>query len=160
MDRAKVLALLYIILGLIFIIYPMLSADVVSVIIGLSLIFFGISTLILELQLKNFNSIFLIMTVLISIISILFGIIFMFYIDALSFIIGFQFYLVGFIMVLTGIIGIIFRRQFALYSSILILIIGTVSIALGLFSVSQPVFIATLVGIVLIIEGISLWALN
>ena len=147
-----------IILGLIFIIFPMFSAEMVSIIVGLSLLFFGISAVFLGLNLRHDpNGGFSIVAIIIGILAIIFGFLFIFYIDALSFLIGIQFYLVGFIMIIFGIAGLIsgMGKEF-IFSSILSLILGIVAIALAAFSMAQPIYIAIIIGILLIAEGVLL----
>ena len=88
---------------------------------------------------------------------IIFGFLFIFYIDALSFLIAIQFYIVGFIMIIFGISGLISRMgSISTFTSILVLIMGVIAIALAAFSINQPVYIAIIIGIVLIIEGVAL----
>lgn len=82
---------------------------------------------------------------------------FLFYIDALSFLTGVQFYLVGFIMIIFGITGLVSKMsRVSTFTSILVLIMGIIAIALAAFAMSQPVYIAIIIGIVLIIEGIAM----
>lgn len=149
---------LSIILGIIFIISPMFSAGLVSVIVGLSLLFFGITAAFMGWTMRNEVDNFLPDVILaIGIISLIFGFLFIFYIDALSFLIGLQFYIVGFIMIFFGIAGLLSNlTPVSRYSSLLVLLMGIVAILLAIFAVTQPVYIATIIGIVLIIEGIAL----
>ena len=46
--------------------------------------------------------------------------------------------------------------RFSTFTSILVLIMGIVAIALAAFAVSQPIYIAIIIGVVLIIEGIAM----
>ena len=54
MESNKNMGLLSIILGLIFIIFPMISEAVISIIIGLSLLFFGISAVYTGWDMKKY----------------------------------------------------------------------------------------------------------
>ncbi len=88
------------ILGLIFIIFPMFSSDLISIIVGLSLLYFGICTAFMGFNMRrDFDNTISNITIIIGIIAIIFGFLFLFYINALSFITGIQFYIVGFIMI-------------------------------------------------------------
>ena len=158
MEINKIAGYCSIILGLIFIIFPMFSAELVSVIVGFSLLFFGISTAFLGWNMHNeVENAFPIIILAIGIIAIITGFIFLFYIDALSFLVGIQFYIVGFIMVVFGIAGLFTRRTtISTFSSLLVLLMGIIAIALAASAVNQPVFIAIIVGVVLIIEGVVL----
>ena len=156
MGLNKAVGLLSIILGLIFIIFPMFSAELVSVIVGASLLFFGILTVYIGFTMRHDTDVLAIATMIIGLLAIVFGILFMFYIDAMSFLIGLQFYIVGFIMILFGIVGLISGiTRISLFTSILVLIMGIVTIALAIFAVDQPIYVATIIGIVLIIEGVA-----
>lgn len=149
---------LSIIIGLIFIIYPMLSADVVSIIVGLSLLYFGITAIYMGIIMRNnMNKAVPIIIILLGLISFILGVLFIFYIDAVSFLVAFQFYIVGFIMIAFGITGIISRPTDAsLFGSVLVLIMGVLSIALAAFALAQPVYIAIIIGVILIAEGLVL----
>ncbi len=58
-------------------------------------------------------------------------------------------------MIIFGIAGLISRmNRFSLFTSILVLIMGIVLIALAVFAMNQPIYIAIIIGVVLIIEGI------
>ncbi len=157
MEVNKGAGILSIVLGLIFILFPMFSSGLVSVIVGLSLLFFGISSVYLGYNMRNEFDLYSKTTIIIGIIAIIFGFLFIFYIDALSFLIAIQFYIVGFIMIIFGISGLISRMgPISTFTSILVLIMGVIAIALAAFSINQPVYIAIIIGIVLIIEGVAL----
>ena len=60
-------------------------------------------------------------------------------------------------MIIFGITGVLSKMtRFSTFTSILVLIMGIVAIALAAFAVSQPIYIAIIIGIVLIIEGVSM----
>ena len=124
MEANKISGILSIILGLIFIIFPIFSSGVVSIIIGVSLFFFGIALILAGFTASN---------IIIGILAIIFGLLFTFNIDAVSFLLGFQFYIIGIILLLAGIIGLISDTQISKIASVLIIIMGIISFALGGF---------------------------
>ena len=67
------------------------------------------------------------------------------------------FIIMAVIMILAGIIGLISDSQISKIVSVLIIILGIISIALGGFSIDQPIFAAVIIGLGLIFEGISLY---
>ena len=158
METTRIAGILSIVLGLIFIIFPMFSAGLVSVIVGLSLLFFGISAAFLGWNMRNeVENISSLIILAIGIIAIIFGFLFIFYIDALSFLIGLQFYIVGFIMIVFGIAGLLSKvSRTSIFSSVLVLIMGILAIAIAIFTIEQPIYIAIIIGVALIIEGIFL----
>lgn len=158
MEIIKGAGLLSIILGIIFILFPMFSSGLVPVIVGLSLLFLGISSAFMGFHMRHSYSIFSTASVIIGIIAVIFGFLFIFYIDSLSFLIGLQFQIVGFIMIVFGITGLLSKMtRISTLTSIIVLIMGIVAIALAAFSLNQPVYIAIIIGIVLIIEGVNLF---
>ena len=158
MDARKLGGLFSVILGLIFIIFPMFSSSLVSVIVGLSLLFFGISCVFMGWEMnKGFDNTFALANIILGIIAIIFGFLFIFYIDGLSFLISIQFYLVGIIMIAFGILGLISGTNIvSKFSALLVMVLGIVAILLAIFAMSQPIYIAIIIGVVLIIEGVIL----
>jgi uncharacterized membrane protein HdeD (DUF308 family) len=148
MERNQISGILSIILGLIFIICPIFSTAALSILIGLSLVFFGIAII-----LSGFSA----FNIIIGILAIIVGLVFTFNITALSVLFGLQFYVIGIILILAGIVGIISDSQISKIASVLIIILGIVSFALGGFSIDQPLFAAVLIGIALIIQGIRMY---
>ena len=118
MEFNKIIGLISIILGLIFIIFPMFSSEMVSVIVGVSLLFFGITSIIMGLSLRKTMKNIGMISLIIGVIAIIFGLLFLFAINALSFLVGLQFYIVGFIMIMCGIIGLISREKISINSRI------------------------------------------
>ncbi len=153
MAFEKATGLITIIVGLLLMIFPMFSSEMISVIVGLSLIFLGLSITITGLRSDSSNSKNIMLVT--GILAIIFGLLFIFFIDSLSFLVGLQFYIVGFIMIVFGLTGLFSKMsRVPAFSSILILVMGIVLIALGTFSLNQPIFIAIIIGVVLIIEGV------
>ncbi|AMD17295.1 hypothetical protein TL18_04210 [Methanobrevibacter sp. YE315] len=156
MDYEKSAGIFFLVLGLIFILFPMFSTELVSIIVGLSLVFFGISAAFMGYTLKDEQREVAIAIIIIGIISMIIGLLFIFYINAIAFLVAFEFYIVGFIMILFGIVGLISKvNRISNFTSILVLLMGIVAIALGVFAANNPLYLAIIIGVVLIIEGIS-----
>ena len=151
MEPNKLAGILSIILGLIFIICPVLSTATLSIFIGLSLVFFGIALVVSGFTAFN---------IIIGILAIIVGLRFIFNIEALSFIFGIQFYVIDIILVLGGIVGLVSDSGISKIASVLIIILGIISFALGGFSIEQPLFAIILIGVALIIEGIGLYLIE
>ncbi|WP_406536385.1 DUF308 domain-containing protein [Methanobrevibacter sp.] len=148
MEPNKISGILSILLGLIFIIFPVFSTATLSIFIGLSLVFFGIALII-----SGFSAV----NIIIGILAIIVGLVFVFNISALSFIFGIQFYIIGILLILGGIVGLLSDSGVSKIASVLIIILGIISFALGGFSIDQPLFAVILIGVALIIEGIGLY---
>lgn len=155
MDFKKVLGILFIILGLIFAIYPLYSAEAVSWIAGICLITFGFASIIDGFSIWSRMAHVSLINILLGICAILFGLLFIYQIDALSFIVGFHFYLIAFLLIFSGIFGIFFAEDTkSRLISLLILILGIVTVYLAFAAIAQPLYVAIIVGICLIMEGI------
>ena len=159
MDYRKVLGIIFIILGLLFAVYPVYSAATVSWIAGICLIAFGFASIIDGFSVWSMMAHASAIKILLGICAILFGLLFIYEIDALSFLVGYIFYLIAFVMIFVGIAGIFFGfDSISRLTSVLILILGIVALFLAAFSIAQPLYTAILVGICLIMEGITFFA--
>lgn len=59
-------------------------------------------------------------------------------------------------MIIFGITGLLSKgSRVTNFTSILVLLMGIVAIALAIFAGDNPIFLATLIGVVLLIEGIA-----
>lgn len=155
MDFKKMLGILFIILGLIFAIYPLYSAEAVSWIAGICLITFGFASIIDGFSIWSRMAHVSLINILLGICAILFGLLFIYQIDALSFIVGFHIYLIAFLLIFSGIFGIFFAADTtSRLISLLILILGIVTVYLAFAAIAQPLYVAIIVGICLIMEGI------
>ena len=148
MERNQASGILAIILGLIFIICPIFSSVALTVLIGLSLVFLGI-----VLILSGFTA----FNIIIGILAIIVGIGFTFNIAALSFLLGLQFYIIGILIILTGITGLFSGPGVSKITSILMILVGIISFALGGLSIGQPLYAPIIIGVALIIQGIRLY---
>ena len=160
MNYKTILGILFIILGLIFAVYPMYSAEAVSWIAGICLIAFGFASIIDGFSLWSMVTHTSIISILLGICAILLGILFIYKIDALSFLVAYQFYLIAFVLILIGIFGLFTDSTISKVASVLILIMGIVAIFMAVFSIAEPLYTAILVGICLIMEGITFLASN
>ena len=155
MDLRKLLGILFIILGLIFAIYPLYGSAAVSWIAGICLIAFGFASIIDGFSIWSMMAHASLLNILIGICAMLFGLLFIYKIDALSFLVAYLFYLIGFILILAGIFGIVFGfGTISRLTSVFILILGIVAVYLAFVSIAQPLYVAIIVGICLIMEGI------
>lgn len=155
MDYKKVLGIILIILGLIFAVYPLYSAQAVSLIAGISLIALGFASIIDGFSVWSIMAHVSAIKILLGICAMLFGLLFIYEIDALSFIVAFHFYLIAFLLILFGISGIFFGGDMkSRLISVLVLILGIATVYLAFASLAQPLYVAIIVGICLIMEGI------
>lgn len=154
MDSKKLLGIIFIILGIIFAVYPVYSSIAVSIILGICLIAFGLAAIFdgcsVWSQIAHVSA----MKILGGILAIILGILFIYGVDAVSFLVGFEFYLMGFIMIFVGVLSLASESTWSKLTAILIIIMGIIAIFLAFWAVALPVYAAILVGICLIMYGI------
>ena len=155
MDVKKLLGIFFIILGIIFAVYPIYSAQAVSWIAGICLIAFGFASIIDGFSAWSMMAHVSLLDILLGICAILLGLLFIYKIDALSFLVAYHFYLIAFVLIFIGIFGIFFALDtLSRIVSVLVLILGIVTVYLAFASLAQPLYVAIIVGICLIMEGI------
>jgi uncharacterized membrane protein HdeD (DUF308 family) len=81
--------------------------------------------------------------------------------SALAFLVSYSFYLIAFILIFLGILGLLSKASgISKWASILILIIGVIFLLLAAFAITDPWFIAILVGVCLMVRGVILFTLG
>ena len=138
MNYSKLLGILFIVLGIIFVVYPFYSAEAISWIAGICLIAFGFACIIDGFSVWSMMAHASLLNILLGICAILFGILFIYRIDALSFIIGLQFYLIAFVLMFVGFFGIFFGLgTISRLTSVLILILGILSVYIAFAAITM-----------------------
>lgn len=158
MNYKQILGIILIILGLLFIAYPLYSAEAVSLIAGICLIAFGFASIIDGFSIWSIVTHVSAINILLGIFAILLGLLFIYKIDALSFIVAYQFYLIAFVLIFIGLVGLFFDSTVSKVTSLIILILGIVAVFLAVYSIAEPLYVAIIVGICLIMEGITFFA--
>ena len=154
MDTKKFLGIVFILLGLLFIVYPVYSSAVVSFVVGLCLFMFGFAEFIDGFSALSIATHLSAVKIIIGILAMLFGFLFIYKIDALSFIFGMQFYIIAFIMLLAGVIGLVSDSTMSKLGSAIIFIMGIIAFVLAYFSFTGPLYAAILLGVCLIVDGV------
>ena len=137
---------------------PVLSSELLSICIGLSLVCLGVVAISKGFAFKEMlGNYYSYLSIGLGIISLIFGILFIFSLNALTFLTSLQFYIIGIIMTVYGLVGMIYlaggKNKFY---SLIILILGILVIVFAAFLSSQPILIAVLVGVALLVEGVFL----
>lgn len=158
MDYKKIIGILFILLGLFFIAFPLVSTETVSLIAGICLISFGFTAIFNGFLIWGLNVYVSLIELLSGFLSILLGILFFVNLAALSFLVSYTFYFIAFILIFVGISGIVVQdSSVSKLSSVLILIFGLIMLFLAAFAVANPLFVTILVGICLILRGMVLF---
>lgn len=151
-NKNVLLGVLAIILGLIVILFPLISVFTINKIIGIGIIFLGIW--FLAQSFKTGSLAVGAAGLILALFAIMFGIVFIADIKALEFFTFISIYIVGFFIILAGLAPLISGKGIkAKATGALGVIIGLLFIAVGKYVVN-PLFLAVLIGAFLIIGGL------
>lgn len=153
-EKNVFLGILAIILGLIVLIFPLISVSTFSVLAGLGIIFLGIWLLIQSFKVWNKNLAAGIADLILAFFAFAFGIVFLGNIEALSFLTFLALYIVGFFLIITGLTALFSESGVkAKGVGALGAILGILYMIIGIY-VGNPLFLAIILGAFLIIAGI------
>ncbi len=152
------LGILAIILGILIIVFPLISVFTLSVLLGIGIIFLGIWFFVQMSRVWASSKAASIAYLILGIIGIIAGIGLIGNIVALAFLSSFILYLAGFFILISGILTL-FTGAGAAGKGIGVLgvILGILFIYLGLYPILAPFYLAFIIGIWLIFDGIALF---
>jgi membrane protein HdeD len=147
-----IIGILGILLGLIVIVFPLISVFTVNAIAGIGIIFVGIWILLKSL--KNNSIVAGIAGLIVAVFAIMMGIVFIGDIKAFEFFSFIALYIVGFFLVLAGLESIISGKGIKNKGvGVLGIIIGILFAIIGTYA-ANPFVLAALIGAFLIIAGL------
>lgn len=155
MESNKIWAIISIILGLILIIFPIFSSNLISILIGAIVLIFGVGLCYSGIISKEISTAFSSIAAVFGVVMIILGLAFIFGTNALSFLVGLQFYIIGFILIIVSAIGLLGGLPIQKTSSIITLILGIVILFIAIFAANNPILITIILGIALIANGVS-----
>ncbi|MBZ9571161.1 DUF308 domain-containing protein [Methanobrevibacter sp. TMH8] len=157
MENKTIVGILAIIFGLLIMIFPFMSQFVLSVIAGIGLLILGIFFLIQGASLWTLTKAGSIAYIIIGFLGMLVGIMLLGNVLLFGVLISLYLYIAGFMLLFAGLVGIFTRSaMMTKASSALMLILGIITIVLGYFALLSPVYVAIILGISLVIDGIAI----
>ena len=155
MESDKIFSIIAIVIGLIFIIFPLFSANLISILIGASVLIFGALLVYAGVLSKEISGAFSSVAAVFGIVMIILGLAFIFGTNAVSFLVGLQFYIVGFMLILASVIGLLSGAEINKTGSFISLVLGIVVLFIAVYASNNPVLITIILGIALIVYGIT-----
>jgi membrane protein HdeD len=153
-GKNTLIGILAIILGLIVIVFPLVSVLTFSVLMGLGIIFLGIWFFSQSFHVWEKNLAAGIADLLLGIIAVLFGIVFLGDVHAFEFLTFLALYIVGLFLIIAGIMALFSGKDLKSRGiGILGIIFGILYFILGIY-VANPLFLAIIIGSFLILAGI------
>ncbi|MDD1775116.1 MAG: DUF308 domain-containing protein [Methanobacterium sp.] len=154
LQRNVSVGIIAIILGLIVIIFPLVSDFTLSILAGLGIIFLGFWLIYQGYKSWSKNPAAGIASLILAFFAIALGIVFIGNIQALSFITFLTVYIVGFFLIITGLTSLFTDSGLkAKAIGILGVILGILFMIMGIY-LGNPLFLAIIIGAFLIIAGI------
>lgn len=153
--KTKFVSLLAIILGLIIILFPTLGLIGVSSLIGLSVLLMSIYLLVVGVTIIDYNTSGAVIDLILGLLLLFLSIGLIFNPSLLGFLTEITLYLAGIMLIIVAVASLINNRssRYGFYIGIAGIILGLLYIIIGTY-VSNPIILATLIGIWLVISGI------
>lgn len=159
-NRNVLLGILFIILGILVIAFPLISVFTVSVLAGFAILFLGIWFLAHSFDTWHKSKAASIVNLLLAIFAITIGIGMFGNILAFSFLASLWLYISGFFLILAGVIGLVTREaKINKGTAVLGIILGIIYLILGIYAL-DPLYLAIIIGIWLIVDGFALFFVN
>jgi membrane protein HdeD len=151
-NKNVLIGILAIILGLIIIMFPLISVFTINQIAGIGIIFLGIWALLQSFKTGSFAA--GTAGIIIALFAFALGVVFIANIKALEFFTFISLYLVGFFIILAGFAGLISGKGLKeKLIGVIGLIIGVLFLAVGAYA-ANPFVLAAIIGAFLIIAGL------
>jgi uncharacterized membrane protein HdeD (DUF308 family) len=148
-------ALVLIILGLMVLAFPMLGTIPVSVIYGFIILLLGIGLIVAGLFEMGENAALGTLELILGIIALVLGVGCIFHPGLFSRVLGFLVWIIGLFLVFAGIFGAIVKTGGSRWNGVAAIVIGLLFMVFGHF-MANPVILGALIGLWLIIAGISM----
>ncbi|MGC9517945.1 MAG: DUF308 domain-containing protein [Methanomicrobiales archaeon] len=159
-NRNVLLGILFIILGILVIAFPLISVFTVSVLAGFAILFLGIWFLAHSFDVWHENKAAGVLNLLLAVLAIIVGIGMFGNILAFSFLASLWLYLSGFFLIIAGVVGLVTREaKINKGTALLGIILGIIYLILGIYALN-PLYLAIIIGIWLIVDGIALFFVN
>lgn len=157
-SRNVYLGIVEIIIGILIIILPLTGLLAMEIITGLTFLFLSIAWLIFSFEVKNDSRIASIILLIMGIIALISSIGFFTYMITFDPLVTFWVIFGGLLLIIFSIMTLLFRRETSKklkFLGILGIILGVIYILIGLYAIN-PFYLAVLIGIFLITDGIAL----
>lgn len=157
MDNQKILGIIAIILGIIIMAFPIASELALSVIAGLGFVILGIYYVLAGANTWNISKWTSVAYIILGLVALIFGFMLIFNILLFELLIGIYIYITGFMLLFSGILGMVHKENsMGMAGSALMLIMGILVIIVGFLVLDNPLYVALLIGLSLIFDGITL----
>ncbi len=157
MENKTIVGILAIIFGLLIMIFPFISQLVLAVMAGIGILILGVYFIIAGANVWNYSKASSIVYIILGILGLIVGIMLLGNVLLFDLLVSLYFYIAGFMLLFAGIAGLISRTAtITKGAAALMSILGIITLILGYFALLSPLYVAIILGISLIIDGIAL----
>jgi membrane protein HdeD len=157
MENKNIVGILAIIFGLLILIFPLLSQFVLSIMTGIGIIILGIYFILAGSHSWSVSKTGGLLYIIIGFLGFIAGILILGNILLFDVLIGLYLYIAGFMLLFAGLAGLFTRTiMMARASAGLMAFLGIITIILGYFALLSPIYVAIILGVSLIIDGIAI----
>lgn len=151
--QKNTLAIVFIILGIIVLAFPLLGVVPMSVLTGLGVAFLGLGLLFAGFVDRKENTGLGLLELVLGIIALILGLGFIVNPSLFTFVAGLIVYMAGLFLIIVGIVALFTKAGGSRWNGVVAIIIGLVYLLFGYF-ISNPFYLGILIGIWLLITGI------
>ncbi|MGL4670036.1 MAG: DUF308 domain-containing protein [Methanobacteriaceae archaeon] len=156
MEQKSIVGILAIIFGILIMVFPFIGLATLAVIAGVAVLLFGIMLAVEGTHLWAESKALGVAYIILAIIALFLGIQLLGNVFLFTTLSAFYFYIAGFFLMITGIMGIISRNVLMTRgSAALIVVLGILTVILGYLSFLNPIYLAIILGVGLVIDGIT-----
>jgi uncharacterized membrane protein HdeD (DUF308 family) len=157
MENKNLIGILAIVLGLLLLVFPLLGEIVLSTFVSIVFLLIGIYFLGISFGEFSKNKVSAILNFIFGLITLILGLFLVGNVILFDILASFYFFVFGFLYIFSGILGIFSRISvFGRASSGIFIVLGILTLILGYLTLLNPLFIAIILGIGLVIDGIAL----
>ena len=157
MENKIIIGIIAIIFGIFIMIFPYVGLEISAILTGIGILILAIYFLIAGTSVWSTSKAASIVYVIIGIIGLFAGMMLIGNVPLFKVLVSFYLYITGFMLLIGGIAGLFSRSDMMVKASaVLMLILGVVTVVLGLIAFRNVYIVAIILGISLVIEGISL----
>ncbi|MCL2687349.1 MAG: DUF308 domain-containing protein [Methanobrevibacter sp.] len=157
MENKTIIGILAIIFGILIMVFPFISQEVLSAMAGIGILILGIYFLIAGPSVWSLSKAASILYIIIGILGLLAGIMLIGNVLLFGALVSLYLYITGVMLLFGGLIGLLARSDMMTKAAaVLMMILGIITIVLGYFALLSPIYVAIILGISLVIDGISM----
>ncbi len=155
MENKIIYGIIAIILGILIMVFPFISSFVLSAIFGIAFIILGIYYLVISSHTWSISKGATAGYVILGILALICGYILFCDILVFDLFVSVYLYVFGFMLIIAGIMRL-FQKGYKKAPAILNIILGIITILLGVYAMMDPIYVAIIIGVALIVDGFGL----